>query len=54
MAMGFHEGGRTWVQSQDLIVGEGQTEETHSGKGEARIGGGSFCVFPGLWTMACD
>jgi hypothetical protein len=36
------------------IVGEGQTEENHSGKGETRIGGGSFGVFPGLWTMACD
>jgi len=34
MVMGSYEGGRTWVQSQDLIVGEGQTEETHSEKGE--------------------
>jgi hypothetical protein len=55
MVMGSHEGGRTWVQSQDLIVGEGQTEETHSEKGEmSDWRGSSFGVFPGLWTMACD
>ena len=35
---------RTTVVTAD-IVGEGQTEETHSGKGETRIGGGSFDVF---------
>ena len=34
MVMGSYEGGRTLVQSQDLIAGEGQTEETHSAKGE--------------------
>jgi len=35
------------------IVGEGQTEENHSGKGETRIGGAIRRV---SWTvdMACD
>jgi len=42
------------VVSPCCFVGEGQTEENHSGKGETRIGGGSFGVFPGLWTMVCD
>jgi hypothetical protein len=37
------------------FVGEGQTEETHSEKGEmSDWRGSSFGVFPGLWTMACD
>jgi hypothetical protein len=45
---------RIMIPIMRSFVGEGQTEETHSGKGETRIGGGSFDVFPGLWTMACD
>jgi hypothetical protein len=33
----------------------GQIEETDSEKGEmSDWRGGSFGVFPGLWTMACD
>ena len=40
--------------SAHCLVGEGQTEGTHSGKGKMSNGGGSFGVFSGLWTMACD
>jgi len=37
-----------------VVLSVRDSEENHSGKGETRIGGGSFGVFPGLWTMVCD
>ena len=46
---------RKYEQSKIILVGEGQTEENHTRRERCRIGGGgSFGVFPGLWTMACD